>query len=133
MKNPRKKAYRPRVINIPMMVETRDDLALSLRMTVEALITAPSVETYNAMSLQLVTLGRLFGKQQFMEAAKRAMLDVFARYERVDKIGVNAAEAAVLRCTVGAMDAALARVPVNKVVAAEKKTRQWCSSNNVAM
>ena len=128
----RNKKYRPHQINIPMMRETRDSLALKLRMSIEALITAPSVETYNAVSLQLVTLGRVVGKQDFMEQAKRAMLDVYDRVERVGKFGVNRAEAAVLRQTSADMDAAIALVPVNKFAAAEAKTLVWCEQNNVA-
>src|SRR3989304_7035116 len=109
-KKPRTKRHTPIVPRIPMMVETRDDLALGLRMSIEALIAAPGVETYNAVSLRLVTLGRVVGKQSFMEDAKRAMLDVFARFERVGKIGVNDSEAAILRTTAGDMDAAIALV-----------------------
>jgi hypothetical protein len=124
----RSKKYRQHRVDIPMMVETRDDLALTLRMSIEALIAAPGVETYNAVSLQLVTLGRVVGKQDFME---QAMLDVFERFERVGKIGASAAEAAVLRKTANDMDAALALVPVNKFAAAEAKTRVWCEENGV--
>lgn len=130
-KKPRK-LHVPRQPNIPMMKDTRDELALGLRMSIEALIAAPSVETYNAVSLQLVTLGRVVGRQEFMERAKAAMLDVFARYERVAKIGVSAGEAEVLRATSADMDAALALIPVNKFVEAEAKTRRWCAENNVA-
>lgn len=127
----RNKRYQPRMPSIPMMVETRSDLALGLRMSIEALIAAPGIETYNAVSLRLVTLGRVVGKQPFMEDAKRAMLDVFARFERVGKIGVNESEAAILRATAGDMDAAIAYVPVNEFAWAEAKTRKWCAENGV--
>lgn len=126
-----RKSYRPRTVNIPMMSGTRDDLALGLRMSIEAIIAAPSIETYNAVSLQLVTLGRVTGPQQFMEDAKRAMLDVFGRYERVGRIGVSDKEAAILREASGAMDAALAKIPVNKFHEAQRKTATWCRDNNV--
>lgn len=131
MKPKRNKKYRPRALNIPMMRETRDELALGLRMSIETLIAVPSVDSYNAVSLQLVTLGRVVGKQEFMERAKAAMLDVAARFERVGKMGVSAAEAAVLRDTSNSMDCAIGMIPVNKFAAAELKTQAWCLQNGV--
>lgn len=128
----RNKPHRPRAPRIPIMRETRDDLALGLRMSIEALITAPTIETYNEVSLRLVTLGRLVGKQSYMEEAKRAMLDVFDRYERVERMGVSGAEAEVLRRTAGDMDAAIAHVSLTAFLASEVKTRQWCAENGVA-
>lgn len=127
----RNKKYIPRAINLPMMSSTRDDLALGLRMSIEALIAAPSVDTYNAVSLRLVTLGRVVGAQDFMESAKAAMLSVFARYERVAKMGVSESEAAQLRDASRLMDAVIALVPVNKFADAEAKTLRWCLANNV--
>lgn len=131
MKPKRNKKYRPRALRIPMMRETRDELALALRMSIETLIAAPSVDSYNAVSLQLVTLGRVVGAQEFMERAKAAMLDVAARFERVEKMGVSAAEAAVLRDTSNNMDCAIGLVTVNKFAAAELKTQAWCLQNGV--
>ena len=129
-KKPRK-AYKPRRVDIPMMVETRDQQALDLRMAIETLIAQPSVDTYNAVSKRLITIGRVLGKQQFMEQAKQAMLDVAARFERVGKMGVSESEAVALRATAGNMDAALATVPVNRFHAADVKTRVWCMANGV--
>lgn len=127
----RDKKHSPRIPNIPMCVETHADLALRTRMSIEALIAAPSVETYNAVSLRLVTLGRVVGAQDFMESAKAAMLSIFARYERVNKMGVSELEAAQLRDASRFMDAAIALVPVNKFATAEAKTLRWCAANNV--
>lgn len=132
MSRKRSKKHRPFIPNIPMMVETQSDLALRLRMSIEALIGYPNEETYNAVSLQLVTLGRVVGPRDFMEQAKRAMLDVFARFERVGKIGASAEEAVVLRAMSAHMDTAIAMVPVNKMAEAEAKTRHWCEQNGVA-
>lgn len=127
----RNKRRTPREVRIPMMTETHADLALRTRMSIEALIAAPSVETYNAVSLRLVTLGRVVGAQDFMESAKAAMLSIFARYERVNKMGVSEPEAAQLRDASRLMDAVIALVPVNKFAAAEAKTLRWCEANNV--
>ena len=128
----RSKKYRPHAVNIPMMRETQADLALKLRMCIEALIIVPSVDTYNAVSLQLVTLGRVVGKKEFMETAKRAMLDIAARFERVGKMGASGAEALTLRTVSADMDAAIALVPVNKFALAQLKTQVWCEQNGLA-
>lgn len=127
----RTKRHIPFIPRIPMMVETRDSLALALRLSVETLIAAPSVDAYNTVPLKLVTLGRVVGAQDFMEAAKSAMLDVAARFERVGKMGVSDPEAAVLRDSLRLMDAVIALVPVNEFAAAEAKTMRWCAENGV--
>lgn len=130
-KKPRNKQYRPHAINIPMMRETRDELAMGFFAAVETLIAAPDVNSYNEVSLRLVTLGRCVGKRDCMEAAKQAMLDVFARHERVGKMGVSVSEAQSLRAASYGIDGILATVPLNKLVASEVKTVDWCRANNV--
>jgi hypothetical protein len=127
----RNKKYQPRAVAIPMMAETRDELALALHAAVETLIHAPDVDTYNELSLRLVTLGRVVGPKQFLEAAKRAMMDVAERYGRVGKFGVKDDEAAALRLSAGAMDRALGLIPVNYLLAAEVKTMKMCEGHNL--
>lgn len=123
MKKPRNKKYAgPRLPNIPMMKSTHDELALGLHASIETLIARPDADTYNDVSLRFITLGRVVGKQTYMEQAKGAMLDIAARFERMGKFGVNAAEAAALRQASGQMDMALPRIPVNKLYAAELRT-----------
>lgn len=127
----RNKAYVPRALNIPMMRETRDSLALALHAAVETLIERPSIEAYNVVSVNLMTIGRTCGLQGCVEQAKRAMLDIYARYVRVGKIGANADDAQALRTAAGAMDGLLARVPVNRWAAADARTMQQCRAANV--
>ncbi len=127
----RNKGYSPRALNIPMMRETRDGLALALHAAVETLIERPSIESYNVVSVNLMTIGRACGPQPCIESAKQAMLEVYARYKRVGKIGANADDAQALRIAAGAMDGLLARVPVNRWAAADAKTMRQCVAANI--
>lgn len=129
MKAKRNKKYGgPRIPNIPMMRTTHDELAMGLHIAIETLIARPDVDTYNDLSLRFITLGRVVGKQQYMEQAKGAMLDIAARFERMGKFGVNAAEAEALRQASGQMDMALPKIPVNKLWQAEMRTVQMVRS-----
>lgn len=118
----RNKKYSPRIPNIPMMRATHDELALGLHVAIETLIARPDADNYNDVSLRFITLGRVVGPQAYMERAKGAMLDIAARFERVGKFGVSDAEADALRMASGQMDAALPKIPVNKLWAAEMRT-----------
>lgn len=129
-KKPRKQR-RARAAYVPMMPETRDRLALSLHMAVEALIVAPSIDTYNSLSTKFCTLGNAGVACDSLETAKRALIDVCDRFERVGKVGVNEAEAAALRATVGDLDAMLGTVPANKLVAAEAVTAVHCDEMGI--
>lgn len=123
MKKDRKhKKHKPRIPNIPMMSTTHNDQAMRLHVEIETLIARPDVDTYNALSCRFIALGRALGPRAFMEQAKQAMLDIAARFERMGKFGVNAAEAAALRQASGQMDLALPKVPANKLWAAEIRT-----------
>jgi hypothetical protein len=132
MKKPRNKKYQPRVPRIPLMAETRDHLALDLHMAVETLIGAPSREAFNELSKRFITMQKVVGAADYLEIAKRALLDIAARFERVGKFGVNAAEAEALRKASGSMDQALAGVTLDKLHQAAVQTTAWCIANNCA-
>lgn len=121
-KKPRK-PHRPFIPIIPMMREARDAMAMSLHAAIETLICAPDIEAYNNFSTKLITFGYAVGRQDCLEDAKRAMTSIAERHDRVGRIGVDAKEAAALRQASGAMDRMLARIPVNKLLAAELKTQ----------
>jgi len=113
-KKPRNKAYRPRPVAIPMMAATRDSLALELHLATEALIAAPSAETYNQLSKMLAALRRAGSTAASLDLASDAMLAICDRYDRVNKVGVSDAEAAILRQTAGGLDYQIGTVPMNK-------------------
>ena len=123
-KKPRK-PHRPFIPSIPMMREARDAMAMSLHAAIETLICAPDIEAYNNVSTKLITFGYAVGIQECLEGAKKAMTSIADRHTRVGKIGVGKIEAAALRAASGAMDRMLAKIPVNKMLAAELKTQMF--------
>jgi hypothetical protein len=117
-------------INNPMQKSMRDEIALELRLAVEAMILAPSEETAQQIASFLLTLatainsvGKLKGKVYVLDRkdddatairdALEALQDVEARFSRVGKYGVSPEESARLRAASNGLDSALARVPYN--------------------
>lgn len=129
-KKPRKQ-HKARGVNVPMMPETRDRLALSMHMAVEALIMAPSVETYNSLSTKLCTLSNAGMNCRGYFVATEAAQNICDRYERIGKVGVSVAEAEALRSSVGDLDRMLASIPVNKLVRAEAVTAIHCEEMGI--
>ncbi len=127
----RSKAYRPRIPNVPMMTEARDALALSMHWAIQALITHPTVETYNALSTKLSTLGYAGLDIPALEMAKQQLISICDRYERVGKIGVSDSEAARLRAAAPDLDAALGTIPINKMARAETVTALHCEAMGI--
>lgn len=126
-----RKQHKARAVDVPMMPETRDRLALSMHMAVEALIMAPSVETYNSLSTKLCTLSNVGMNCRGYFVATAAVQDICDRYERIGKVGVSATEAEALRSSVGDLDRMLASIPVNKLVAAEALTAAHCAEMGI--
>lgn len=117
-------------INTPMQKTMRDQIALELRLAVEAMILAPGEETAQQIASFLLTLatainsvGKLAGKAYVLDRkdddaaairdAMEALQDVEARFSRVGKYGVSPEEAARLRGASNGLDSALGRVPYN--------------------
>jgi hypothetical protein len=105
-----------------MMMPTRDCMALRLHLAVEALITAPSIDSYNTLSTLLITLTNAGVRGDCLDTANRTIQAICARFERVGKVGVSGDEAAALRGNVGGIDAALALLPANKLATADAVT-----------
>jgi hypothetical protein len=126
-----RKAHTRRASNIPMMAPTRDRLALVLRMTVEALILAPSIDSYNSLSTKFSTLGHAGITSDSLEAGKLALIDVCDRYERIGRIGVSGDEAEQLRAAVADLDWLIASIPANKLVRAETVTAMHCAEMGI--
>jgi hypothetical protein len=125
-----RKAYNPNkhVAHIPMMKNSRDSLALGLHMSIEALIAAPSIDTYNALSKKVMTMdGALGGNHSPIESAKGALNSVEARFQRVGKVGISPEEAEALRGASAGLDVLLAAIPVDVMQAAKHRTKLFCS------
>lgn len=117
-------------INNPMQKSMRDQIALELRLAVEAMILAPSIDVAEQLASFLLTLtvainatGKRKGKEYVLDRADQdadairnaleALHEVEARFKRVGKYGLTDGEAETLRAASAGLDSALGRVPYN--------------------
>lgn len=113
--------------NVPMVAETRRRLALELRMAVEALVTSPSVGTFNQLSKMLAALSGAGMAGEAMDLATDTMGDICDRYERVQRIGVKQTEAEWLRLAIASIDDRLPLIPVNLFKKAVAEVEVFCA------
>lgn len=111
-----------------MMTETQRLLALQLRMAVEAIIGAPSVDTFNTLSKIFAALCACGMVGDAINLATDTMGGICDRYERVRRVGVNEGEAAALRLAAACIDARLSMIPVNKLRRAITEVQLFCDS-----
>lgn len=114
--------------NVPMVTETHRRLALELRLAVEALIGAPSPETYNTLSKMLAALSSAGLTIPALDDATATLNAVCDRYERVNKVGVSNAEATALRTSIARIDGAMWRIPVNVFAEAVASVEVHCAA-----
>jgi hypothetical protein len=100
--------------NVPMTVETRDRLALQIRMAGESLIGHPSIDAYNTLSKMLASLVRAGMSGHLVESGSAVMNLICDRYEQSRVITVEPEEAARLRRAIADIDAGLHRVPLQR-------------------
>jgi hypothetical protein len=106
--------------NVPMVTETRDRLALQIRMAGESLIEHPSIDAYNTLSKMLASLNRAGMAPALLDRGTNVMNTICDRYEQSRHITVESEEATMLRQSIADIDAALHRLAVqrfNKAVA----------------
>jgi len=128
-----RKAYKPKREHIPMMGNSRDNLAMSLHMDVEAAVLAPSFEAMNTLSRKAAILSAAVDYQSTTKIHYRddpqskalvAMLltleSIDNRYQKVGKWGVTGDEAKTLRVTAGVLDESLSGIPMNVFQAAKR-------------
>jgi hypothetical protein len=104
--------------NIPMVGETRDRLALEIRMAGESLIGHPSIDAYNTLSKMFAALERAGMSSILVHPGSRLMGMICDRYEQSGGITVDACEAKGLRQVLAAIDAGLHRIPLQRFVQA---------------
>ena len=114
--------------NVPMMTETQRLLALQLRMAVEAIIGAPSVDTFNTLSKIFAALCACGMVGDAIDLATDTMCVICDRYERVQRIGVKECEATALRLAADGIDARLSMIPINKLRHAIAEVEIFCAS-----
>jgi hypothetical protein len=100
--------------NIPMVGETRDRLALEIRMAGEHLIGGSSIESYNTLSKMFAALVRAGMDAHLVDPGSKIMGAICDRYEQAGSITVEPEEAAGLRQAVADIDAGLHRIPLQR-------------------
>lgn len=113
--------------NVPMVTETHRRLALELRLAGEALIGAPSVDTYNQLSKMLAALNNAGMAGEALDLATETMSAICDRYERVWRIGVSEPEAAALRLAIESIDARLPLIPLNRFAVSVAQVEIFCA------
>lgn len=114
--------------NIPMTTETYQRLSLQLRMAVEALITHPTVETYNQLTRRMATLVRCNLAGEAMDLGNDALSDICDGFETTGAITVTDVQAEHLRLAIDSIDRALPLVPVNQLRQAVAEVEVFCAS-----
>jgi hypothetical protein len=112
--------------NVPMTVETRDRLALQIRMAGESLIGHPSIDSYNTLSKMLASLVRAGMNGHLVEPGSALMNRICDRYEQSRTITVEPEEALRLRQVLADIDAGLHRVPLQRFSRAVARGRGVC-------
>lgn len=100
--------------NVPMVAETRDWLALEIRIAGESLIARPSIDSYNVLSKMFAVLSRAGMDDDLVNTGSRIMGRICDRYEDMRSI-TESEEAAGLRQAVVDIDAGLHRVPLQRL------------------
>ncbi|MYM65461.1 hypothetical protein GTP45_01260 [Pseudoduganella sp. FT55W] len=113
---------------MPMVTETHRRLALELRLACEALIGAPSPETYNTLSKMLAALKRAGMTAPALADATDTMNLIVDRYERAGKVGLSGDDMVALRRAIASIDGAMARIPVNLLDEAIVAVEVFCAN-----
>ncbi len=101
-----------------MTVESRDRLALEIRMAGESLIGQPSIDAYNTLSKMLASLVRSGMNGNLIEPGSIVMNQICDRYEQQGTLTVEPEEAQRLRQAIADIDAGLHRVPLQRLTRA---------------
>lgn len=104
----------PANANVPMVTETRDRLALQIRMAGESLIAQPTIDAYNTLSKMLAALSRAGLYAAVVDPGSRIMGAICDRFEQTGHITMEPEEAAGLRQAIADIDAGLHRIPVQR-------------------
>lgn len=110
-------AFQPKA-NVPMATESRDRLALELRMAGESLIARPSIDAYNTLSKMLAALNRAGMQDGLLDPGTNILNSICDRYEQSSSITVEPEEAEQLRQALANIDAGLHRVPLQRLTRA---------------
>lgn len=116
--------------NVPMVTETRDRLALEIRMAGESLIGKPSVDSYNILAKMFAALNRA-GMADVVDPGSRTLHAICDRYEQNRAITVEREEAESLRQVIANVDGALHRVPLQRFAKAVAEVEIFVTTTNL--
>lgn len=108
----------PPKANLPMCVESRDRLALEIRLAGVSLIGRPTIDSYNVLSKMFAALIRAGMDAAVVDPGSRIMGTICDRFVETDRITVEREEAEGLRQVFAEIDAGLHRVPVQRIAKA---------------
>jgi hypothetical protein len=104
--------------NLPMCIETRDRLALEIRMAGVSLINRPTTDSFNVLSKMFAALNRAGMDATIVDPGSQIMCRICDRYEQTNRITVEREEADGLRQVFAEIDAGLHLVPVQRIAKA---------------
>jgi hypothetical protein len=110
-----------------MVAETRNRLALEIRMAGETLINRPSIDAYNTLSKMFAALERAGMSPVLVNPGSRVMNAVCDRYEESGVVTVDCKEALRLRQVIAAVDAGLHRIPLQRFAQAVAEAEAFCA------
>jgi hypothetical protein len=96
-----------------MVTETRDRLALELRMAGESLIGQPTIDAYNLLTRTFATLNRA-GMASVVDPGSLTLNVICDRFEQTGSITLEPEEVAHLRQVIANADAGIHRVPLQQ-------------------
>jgi hypothetical protein len=114
--------------NVPMVGETRDRLALEIRMAGETLIERPSIDSYNILAKMFAALNRAGMAAVLVDPGSKIMAAICDRYEQTGTITMEPEEAAGLRQAVADIDAGLHRIPLQRFAKAVAEVEVFCAA-----
>lgn len=109
----KRSSYKPRPVRMPMMGETRQNLALEIHLAIVGLVGAPSEEGYNSLSKMIGTLRSAGMTGPFMEDAAVTLTAIFRRWEQINAIEVTPEQGQALMAAGAQIDAALPKIDMN--------------------
>lgn len=122
-----------RRVHVPMMKNSRDNLALQLHAAVETLIGAPGIDAFNRVSKMVARTESALGRPDAcLNAAKEALYAISERFARVGKVGVSDEEAKRLKTASGDIDKLLPKIPANVMRQAGIQTALHCEALEAA-
>lgn len=123
----RRAHFQPKA-NVPMFTETRDRLAMEMRMAGGTLVNRPSIDSYNTLSKIFAVLTRAGMASDIVSPGAKIMCAICDRYEETRAITVECEETDGLRQAIANIDAGLHRIPLQRIAQAVVEVEVFATS-----